>query len=340
MDANRFLFIPVAVAALGAGGTASGQASADDPGRAHVDLFRRAAPAVVALESLGSGVFIDPGGLILTSTSGVPPRERVTVHLHDGRRVEGRVVGRSPAHETALVRVEDPAAGPFAFLPFVEEEPSVGRVVYTLGNAFQSLSRDGQVSMSVGVVSGAYVLATVHKRARATYTGRVLETTAAVNPGMSGAPVVDREGRLVGMVTMNLDEGRWLGAAIPAPALRPVVEDLKAGRAPPAPPAAAFDAESPASGGWLGVEAEDAPDGGLLVIRIETGSPADRVDLRVGDRIMEVNGEAVGGLEDFRRVMEGTSPGDRIQITLERGTKTMQKKVELGNPKPQIPNPK
>lgn len=319
--------------------------------RAHIELYKKVAPAVVAIESLGSGVLIDSDGLILTSSSVVPPRERVTVIFADGVRRFAKVVARAPAYETALVKVEAPAAGAsppasdgadapdrpvpgpgrYRAIALADGDPPLGRVVYTLGNAFQSLSRDGQVSMSVGVVSGGYALRAPQERGRATYTGRVLEVSAAVNPGMSGAPVIDREGRLVGLVTLNFDESRWLGTAVPIAVLRPVIEALKSGREPPPPAPAAGTAEKDA-GGYLGIEIEDAPDGGVVIQNVAKGSPAERIDLRVGDRIAEWNGEAVDDQGDFLRLLAATPPGARVRLSLEREEKSIRKMVELGKP--------
>jgi S1-C subfamily serine protease len=315
------------VCVLGAWALLPGALRAAEPPPAgpYVELHRKAAPAVVAVESLGTGVVIEPDGTVLTAASVVPPRDRVTLVFQEGVRRVAKVVARDPSRDLALLRVDPPASG----LPSLElagADPPLGRSVCTLGNAFQSISRDGQVAISAGMVSGAYVL-TAPKGRQKGYGGRAFEITAAVNPGMGGAPVLDCDGRVVGLVTLNLDKSRWLGMAIPASVLRPALEDLKAGRVPPAAPVVPA-----AVSAYLGAEVEDAPEGGVAVVRVAPGSPAARVDVRPGDRIVEFDGKPVESRDEFQEALDDAAPGTRIRLKLERGKESMEKLVELGKP--------
>jgi S1-C subfamily serine protease len=326
MDARRvaFLFAAAAGAMAPAGTPAAEPPPAGGP---HAELYRKVAPAVVAIESHGSGVLISPDGLILTSDIAVPPRDRVMVLLQEGERLQGKVVGRDPARDLALVRVER-AGARWPCVAMADAEPPLGAVVYTLGNVFQSLSGDGQVAISVGVVSGRYDLTAPPRRGRTVYAGPVIEVTAAVNPGMSGAPVVDRRGRLVGLVTLNNHRLRRLGAAIPLGVIRPVLEDLKAGRTPSPPGVAGKSTSRPA--GYFGADVEDTAEGGVTVKAVDKESPAARIDVRVGDRIVEFNGQTIQSRDDFLDALAETEPGIRVRVTLERGQENIEKMAELG----------
>jgi S1-C subfamily serine protease len=321
--------IPCPILLLAAAFPMPGAAEPAPPEGPYVGLHRRLAPAVVAVESLGSGVVISGDGLVLTAASVVPPRDTLSLGFAEGVRRGATVVGRAPAYDLALLRIAPPMAA-MPHVPLADADPPLGRAVCTMGNAFQSISRDGQVAISAGMVSGRYVVTAPRTGGRPVYAGTALEITAAVNPGMGGAPVIDREGRLVGLVTLNFDKSRWLGAAVPVSILRTVVEDLREGRVP-APPAGAT-AGPARTVGYLGIEVEEPPEGGVAVSKVEAGSPAARVDLRVGDRIVELNGRPIESRDEFLEAMSELAPGTRIRMVLERGTESITKMADLGTP--------
>ena len=322
---HRLLLLALPCLALPAPARAAEPGPPEGP---YIALHRRVAPAVVAVESLGSGVVISADGLVLTAASVVPPRDTLSLGFAEGKRRGAKVGARAPSHDLALLRLDPPADG-LPYIPLADADPPLGRAVCTLGNVFQSISRDGQVAISAGMVSGRYALAPPRSGGgRPVYAGPVLEITAAVNPGMAGAPVIDREGRLVGLVTLNFDKARWLGAAVPVSILRTVVADLQAGRAPP-PEAAAAPARAE---GYLGIEVEEPPEGGAAIAKVAPGSPAARVDLRVGDRIVELNGRPIESRDELLEAMSELGPGTRVRLVLERGTETLKKMVDLGTP--------
>jgi S1-C subfamily serine protease len=325
---HRLLFLAIPCLALPAPARA---AEPGPPAGPYVALHRRVAPAVVAVESLGSGVVISADGLVLTAASVVPPRDTLSLGFAEGKRRGAKVVARAPSYDLALLRIDPPADG----LPHVllaDADPPLGRAVCTLGNVFQSISRDGQVAISAGMVSGRYALAPPRSGGggRPVYAGPVLEITAAVNPGMAGAPVIDREGRLVGLVTLNFDKTRWLGAAVPVSILRTVIADLQAGRAPSLPPEAA--AAPARAEGYLGIEVEEPPEGGAAIAKVALDSPAARIDLRVGDRVVELNGRPIESRDELLEAMSELGPWTRVRLVLERGTETLKKMVDLGTP--------
>src|SRR5262245_64665116 len=213
-------------------------------------LYTLVSPAVVGIDcwsgptragepfAFGTGVIIDPEGLILTSITVVPPEaKRIRAYLWDGRALDAERVRSAPHLELVLVRLEPPAerskaegrAGAegrsaFPFLPLGDSGGlRVGQLAYTLGNAFKSISEDNQVSLAAGAISGRYALREAKSGSR--YIGPAIETTAAVNDGMDGGPLVNSRGEMVGLVSLNFSRNRWLGTAIPINSLKPFLAD-------------------------------------------------------------------------------------------------------------------
>lgn len=152
--------------------------------------------AVVLLRvgaSVCSGVVLEPDHVIATAYHCVATGLRPEVELRDGRIFEGRTIARDPARDLALIRVEEPLV-PGLFLR--EGDPVVGERVYGLGHPFPTLAAgklEGllQWSATEGIVSGVGPW--------------LIQTDAALNPGNSGGPLVDAEGRVVGIVSRKLD---------------------------------------------------------------------------------------------------------------------------------------
>ena len=180
-------------------------AQSDD---AHKRVYQKTVDSVVAVRALaplgersGSGVIISKEGLILTSYAACPDgATNIRVWVKGPRLYTAEVVATSQKQELTLLRIK-----PRGELKPIELGESgkirTGELSYTIGNAANSIILDDQPSFNVGVVSGVYRLA--DERANSTYTGPVLETTAAVNVGMEGAPCLNIDGKMVGFVTLN-----------------------------------------------------------------------------------------------------------------------------------------
>jgi S1-C subfamily serine protease len=238
----------------------------------HERIHKQAAPAVVAIQSrpaktgagfYGTGVVVSADGLVLTSSTvvavGTPS---VQVFFSDGKVFEARPVATDEATESSLLQVVRPA-GETAALPFVELSDSskagVGELAYTAGNPFHTISRDGQVAWSVGTISGIYTVASADETSR--YRGLVLETDAAVNPGSDGGPLLDGNGRLLGILSLCFCESRWLGTAVPVHLIRQAYPPLRAmAMTAPHSAAAPSGATAVASGG---VPVQYADEGAL-----------------------------------------------------------------------------
>jgi S1-C subfamily serine protease len=293
-------------------------------------VYEKAAPSVVGVrvrapalgERSGTGVILSKDGLILTSSAVCPEGStNIRVWIRGPRRYTAKIVATSPRDEVTLLRIE-----PRHELHPIELGQSSalkpGQRAYTLGNAVNSIILDDQPSFNAGIISGLYRLP--ERRANAAYTGWVIETTAAVNAGMAGAPCLDAKGRMVGMVTLNFSPHRFLGAAIPVDFLKPVLERLKKKARPSGddpPPAAAK--------GTLGLELKDE-NNRAVVAKVAENGPADRAGLRPGDVILEVGREPVKSARDVAARLEGLEAGSVVWLKVEVGGAAEQIRITLG----------
>jgi serine protease Do len=269
--------------------------------------------------SLGSGVIVSPDGYVLTNNHVIERGTRFRVGLLDGRDVIARVVGTDPSSDLAVLKLDAKER-----LPFVpmgrSEDLLIGETVIAIGNPF-GLSH----TVTTGVVSA------VHRNFRS--GDRTLfdfvQTDASINPGNSGGPLLDIDGRLVGINTAIVGErSSGIGFAIPIDRARRIAEDLIA--------------HGEVQVGYLGVSVEDLParEGatpgearGIRVAAIDPGSPAERAGVRRGDGVVGVDGMPVGSAEEFRFRVRDVPVGGTARLDLERGggrTQIAVRAIELG----------
>jgi serine protease Do len=263
-----------------------------------------------AVTSLGSGVIVSPDGYVLTNNHVVERGTRLRVGLLDGREFTARVVGADPSSDLAVLKLQASER-----LPFVaagrSDDLLIGETVIAIGNPF-GLSH----TVTTGVVSA------VHRNFKA--GDRTLfdfvQTDASINPGNSGGPLLDIDGRLIGINTAILGErNAGIGFAIPIDRARRVADDLIA--------------HGEVREGYVGVSVADLParegarvgaTGGVGVTGVDAGSPAERAGLRKGDQVEAVENAPVGSAEEFRFRVRQLAPGAQAKLDLVRGGKPLQ----------------
>lgn len=324
----RFAVLPVLWSVVG-GLTSSLLAQVPDPAAVH----ERTRPSIVAIRAMaplgersGSGVLIDAEGTVLTSYAVCPAGSssvRVWMtgpHLFSQKAGEVEVLGHSERDEVTLLRVK--GAGAARSIEWGSSSVlKIGDTTYTSGNASNSLINDDQPSFNAGILSGRYLLDEM--RAGASYRGPVLETTAAVNFGMEGAPLLDGRGRMVGFITMNYSPHRFLGCAIPLDAVRFAIDRIR-GEA-----GAGEVGEEPEGEGTLGFLLEEAA-GRILVSTVDPEGPAAAAGLRVGDRLVAVGEVEIVTLEDFWSRVKDLKPEAILWLTVEADGERVKTKLVVG----------
>jgi S1-C subfamily serine protease len=285
----------------------------------HVRVYRQVAPAVVSVRGggqSGSGVIIDPSGIVLTSpTACGTSAETVTVTGRGNRQYRGRVMGRVNEKELVLVKID--ARDLVAVELGDSDAAAPGQVVYVLGDSFGSILKDDQPAISLGVISGVY---SISKKQRGSYyAGKVLETSAAVNPDQDGGPLVDRRGRLLGIMTLNYDESKFTGIAVPVNEIKRDIERIR--REFEAGPAAA--APRKPGEAWLGAETRTTAEG-LEVTRVSARSPAEKAGIRKGDVLKRAEDVRLVTRAALDKLLEKKSPGDVLKVALVRDGSPME----------------
>ena len=308
-----------------AASTAYAQAKQDDPEKVHIRMHKRIAPSVVFVQGggqQGSGVCVDKDGYILTSpTACGSSSDTVTVLAPGSKQYTGKVIGRNNDKELVVVKID-------ATLPAIEfadsDQAKVGQVAYVFGDSYGSIQSDDQVAVSLGVVSGIYE---INKKQRgAFYSGKVIETSAAVNPNQDGGPLINADGKLLGIITMNYEDSKFTGVAIPASVVKE--ETLQIIEQHKKPVSAKVE---PKGAGWLGATTEEVEDvTGLKIKKIAKGGPAEKAGLKVGDVIMKVDTKRVLTSKGFGDAMSKFEAGASVKLRIERDGKEQDVTVVLG----------
>lgn len=287
----------------------------DEFSKPHIEIYKKAAPAVVYVSGggqTGSGVIIDKSGIVLTSpsacgTSAESVKVRRKGHLECSARVLGRV------NEKELVVLQLDADGPFSWVELGDSDAvQVGQVAYSFGDSFGSIVVDDQVQMSLGVVSGIYDLRPAKGRG---YAGPVLEVSAAVNQNQDGGPIVGRNGKLLGLTTLNYDDSKFTGVAVPINALKRDLDRIlrEAGMGAIASPGRA----------WIGIEVE-ATDDGLVVEKVYARGPAEKGGIKKGDLLALVNKKKTETPKKLGELLFALKPGDSLPVRVLRNGKSVE----------------
>lgn len=282
------------------------------------DIYRRAAPGVVEISTFrsfggaagtGSGFVVDKGGAIVTAAHVVDGASTVAVRLASGRDAQARVLGADQSSDIALLRVDVPQAELHPLSLGDSDAVSVGDPVVAIGNPL-GLER----SLTAGVVSG--LDRTIESPSGATIAGAI-QTDAALNPGNSGGPLVDAQGRVIGVNVQIAPGGNTsIGYAVPVNTVRRVVAQLKAGRTPVR--------------AYVGVRIEQALGGGARIVEVVPGSPASRAGLRVGDVVLAAGGRDIRSYGELPALVAERSPAETLTLRVRRGGRTLTVAVTLG----------
>jgi S1-C subfamily serine protease len=316
--------------------TARGELAADE--QATIAIFEQASPAVVFISTRqrvidpwtrnvtsvprgnGSGFFWDDLGHVVTNHHVVEGASEAIVRLNDGRSYRAVLIGASPAHDLAVLRINVPLNRPAPVPIGSSAELRVGQKVFAIGNPFGL-----DYTLTSGLVSA---LDRSLDNEDGTRIEHLIQTDAAINPGNSGGPLLDSAGRLIGINTAIFSpSGAYagIGFAVPVDTVNRVVPQLIAeGRY--IRPSLGISVDEDINR----LTAEQLGVRGVMVLRVQPGSAAEAAGLRAatldrdgdivpGDIILAVEGQPVESVAELLSALDERQIGDRVSLRIWRG---------------------
>jgi len=297
-----------------------------------VSAARRASPAVVNIEvrheapaagaprsrrhqprgGSGSGFIFTPDGFVLTNSHVVHGADAIDVTLSDGRSYAANLIGDDPETDLAVIQIDAPNLASVEFGDSTAIQ--VGQLVIAIGNPYGF-----QYTVTAGVVSN---LARSFRSKNGRLIDNIIQTDAALNPGNSGGPLVDSQGRVIGVNTAIIPAAQGICFAIPA-----ATAQFVAGR---------LIRDGRIRRSYIGVAGQNVPlhrrvvrfynldvETGVLVVGIEPESPAGKAGLIEGDVIISLDDKPVRHIDDLQRLLTEEHVGVSVPLCVLRGTEKM-----------------
>jgi len=268
------------------------------------------------VKGLGSGFMISPDGYIVTNDHVAGNATQITVTLTSGEKLEAKLVGTDPVSDIALLKVDG------SNLPYLNlgnsEEIVIGEWAIAFGNPFGLFEINDKPTVTVGVISSTGMnLGRVDNR----FYADMIETDAAINGGNSGGPLVNSMADVVGMNTLIFTGGQsatfvGYGFAIPINKVKRIVAELKRSGTVVREGWHGFDFQSVDNriARYFGMQRAE----GVIVSEIEKKGPGEKAGLKVGDIILDVNGQKIGSEDDLYVLLSDARVGDTLRMKVYR----------------------
>ena len=299
-------------------------------------VINKVQPAIVQInvtspgqKALGSGVIIDKRGYIVTNNHVVENASTLRVTLPNETVLPASVVGTDAADDLAVIKVTPPSSGLTTVSLGDSSKLIVGQGVLAIGSPLGNLE-----TVTSGIVSA--LNRNVSEGNNGPTLPDAIQTDAPINPGNSGGALVDMQGNLIGMPTLNAINTEFntpangLGFAIPVNRIRFIADQIIAnghvthtGRAILGVTVTSVDAT-------MAAQNHLAVSSGALIVNLTAGSPAASAGLKTGDVIVQVGNKTINGTGDISTALLQYKPGDSVAVKVYRGTQQQTINVSLG----------
>ena len=341
--------------ANGSSNSLSIQSSSARPGAAVLpsgmtipNLVKQVLPTVVSIDAKGQGSEDQGTGMIISSDGMVITNNHViAIAAGSGGQITvtrsgstaslpATLIGRNPADDVALIKITGVSGLPTVTLGN-SDAVVVGDAAVAIGNALGLAA--GTPTVTSGIISalGRTVSASDETGTVTETLTNMIQTDAAINPGNSGGPLLDSQGAVIGMNTAvagstSGSSAQNIGFAIPSARIISLLPSLEKG-----------GTQGTSSGGFMGVEITTltpdlrsqyglVPTSGAVILSVQAQSPAATAGLREGDVIVSMDGQTITTAEQVIQITQSHQPGDKVKVTAQRGSQTVNTTVTLTSP--------
>jgi serine protease Do len=260
-------------------------------------------------ENIGSGVVLDPRGIIVTNEHLISRAISIKVKFINGKEYDAHVLGSDPEFDMALLKITDKTDFPYLKVN-MHKKVKVGEKAIVIGNPYGLSS-----SVTVGVVSALGRNLKIDNRVYV----NLIQTDASINPGNSGGALLDTDGNPLGIVTAIYGEGKGIGFAIPIEdVMNMVSEFLESGT------------RKPIFGLFI-EKRKDDKNTYFYVNKVIPKSPAEKHGIRVGDRILEFNKKKIKEGLKLHNILRSVSKMESIQFKIMKGQKAYLINADIGD---------
>lgn len=304
------------------------------------DMLKRVTPCVVGISKLnqnggsvflenstnilglGSGVVISEDGYILTNEHVAGEKySNCYVTLEDGKVYNGNVVWADSNIDLAMLKIE---AYKLNYLDLADSgNIFLGQDVYAIGNP---IGFEFQRTVTKGIVSGINRTLKIEEEENSSYMEDLIQTDSTINEGNSGGPLINENGKIIGITSVKLKSAEGMGFAVPINIVKPILEKfLQTGK---------FDE---AYLGIFGYDKEVIPyleenldfDIGIYVAEVIKDGPAYNIGIRKGDIINKIDDYEITKMNDLKRYIYQKNPGEKVNLFVKRGDKDIEFEVFL-----------
>jgi putative serine protease PepD len=273
-------------------------------------LANKGVVEVTAGQGQGSGFVYDGDGHIITNDHVVDGATSVSVRFWNGKTFDAQVVGTDASTDLAVLKVDAPASQLFPLSLGDSSKLAVGDSVVAIGSPF---GLEGTVTS--GIVSALHREMTSPNHFA---IDNSIQTDAAINHGNSGGPLLNAQGKVVGITSQiesNSGGNEGVGFAIPSNTVSSI--------------AAQLISNGKAEHAFFGVVLQDSAQTGAAISQVRAGTPAARAALRAGDVVTAAAGTRINSASELRAIINAHRPGDTISVTYMRGGQSHTVSVKL-----------
>lgn len=272
---------------------------------------------------LGSGVIVSENGYILSNEHVTGSKySNCYITLENGKTYTASVVWSDSTVDLSIAKINVKNL-PYASLGD-SDNVRIGEIVYAIGNP---IGYEFQRTVTSGIISAVNRTVRIDENEESTYMEDLIQTDATINPGNSGGPLINPDGKIIGINSVKIASAEGIGFAVPINIVKPIIEKYMK-----------EEKFEEASLGIFAYDKEIIPyidekieiQKGIYIAQISLDSPAAKTGLKVGDVITKIDNLELNKMCDLRSYIYTKSPGDEVNLTIYRNRREIQIRVKLG----------